>query len=467
MVDKKHLKRRRMVMDVEPTTNRTRNSIFYIDTPFDLNTLGPVPVPDSSGDEYEGESEDEREVEVDAELPSGPASEDENSWQIQEMERAGNKKRRRGDNQTRSYYTRSAAEPESNFESLSDGSYVSDRQSLRPSERPKREKRLRTGPLIEESDSEGLDEIPTEPEDNIPPIIAPTHQRVAVESWFTTSGLDGYRYFPQIKDLVVYSRTGHKQHSDRSQDYPILVDETLPDIILGRVLQIKTTIIQTFVVVNIKMAIYPTMEPVQISESNLSKISIEMLYEADKADFLFLWSDFDRSKTERWMIGDQCKLRTEKGLICATVSEIREQQDPWQKLALTLEDGEIRLASSWEICKPELDFRPIEYIDESEKQRLASILDSVIAQEDLTPFVVPINFDEFPSYLSIVAYPICVSLIRSRLENNYYRRTEQVVWEWELMCKNVNAFNKRSSYICKLCRASITPLKIELQGKQL
>ena len=61
-------------------------------------------------------------------------------------------------------------------------------------------------------------------------------------------------------------------------------------------------------------------------------------------------------------------------------------------------------------------------------------------------FLYPVNFTEHPDYYTIVGYPVAVTTIHNRLEEDHYRSIESVLWEIRQL--EINARVMKSSDIC-------------------
>jgi len=50
--------------------------------------------------------------------------------------------------------------------------------------------------------------------------------------------------------------------------------------------------------------------------------------------------------------------------------------------------------------------------------------DDVLKMKKAQLFIDQVDFNEYPEYCLYIAYPICLSIIRERLINGFYRRKE-------------------------------------------
>lgn len=59
---------------------------------------------------------------------------------------------------------------------------------------------------------------------------------------------------------------------------------------------------------------------------------------------------------------------------------------------------------------------------------------------------------------------MCIQLIRTRLLMSYYRQIDQVLWEWDLMCRNAKTFNGQGSDIYAMVENELEPIIRQLSG---
>lgn len=68
------------------------------------------------------------------------------------------------------------------------------------------------------------------------------------------------------------------------------------------------------------------------------------------------------------------------------------------------------------------------------------------------PFLVPVDLSRYPSYALIVEYPVDLSTIKARLENNFYRRITAAQFDVRYLATNAEKFNELHSVIVKHAR---------------
>lgn len=68
------------------------------------------------------------------------------------------------------------------------------------------------------------------------------------------------------------------------------------------------------------------------------------------------------------------------------------------------------------------------------------------------PFLVPVDINVYPTYAFIIEYPIDLSTIKARFENNFYRRLTAAQFDIRYLATNAEKFNERHSIIVKHAR---------------
>lgn len=89
---------------------------------------------------------------------------------------------------------------------------------------------------------------------------------------------------------------------------------------------------------------------------------------------------------------------------------------------------------------------------EGSTRRILRGLDSVMGLAIAEPFLVPVDLNEYPSYAMVVEYPIDLSTIKARFENNFYRRITSSQFDVRYLATNAEKFNKPHSIIVKRAR---------------
>lgn len=85
-------------------------------------------------------------------------------------------------------------------------------------------------------------------------------------------------------------------------------------------------------------------------------------------------------------------------------------------------------------------------------RRICEGLEQVMALAIAEPFLVPVDLSQYPTYAKIVEYPIDLSTIKARLENNFYRRITAAQFDARYLATNAEKFNEPHSIIVKHAR---------------
>ncbi|KAJ1912278.1 hypothetical protein IWQ60_009733 [Tieghemiomyces parasiticus] len=80
-------------------------------------------------------------------------------------------------------------------------------------------------------------------------------------------------------------------------------------------------------------------------------------------------------------------------------------------------------------------------------------------------FVEHVDFAAYPSYLSAVAYPMCLDSVSQRLVNKYYRRIEAVTFDINLIQTNANLFNEPQSAIARAASKLVKTFQSQLRER--
>jgi hypothetical protein len=66
---------------------------------------------------------------------------------------------------------------------------------------------------------------------------------------------------------------------------------------------------------------------------------------------------------------------------------------------------------------------------ETEIRRISEALEAVMSLAIAEPFNFPVDLTAYPEYMLDVEYPMDLTLIKSRLDNHFYRRIEAVLYD--------------------------------------
>jgi bromodomain and WD repeat domain-containing protein 1/3 len=65
------------------------------------------------------------------------------------------------------------------------------------------------------------------------------------------------------------------------------------------------------------------------------------------------------------------------------------------------------------------------------------------------PFNYPVDLTAYPEYMLDVEYPMDLSLVKARLDNRFYRRTDAIEYDLSFVYVNAASFNRPRSDIVK------------------
>ncbi|XP_048361765.1 PH-interacting protein [Sphaerodactylus townsendi] len=201
----------------------------------------------------------------------------------------------------------------------------------------------------------------------------------------------------------------------------------------------------------------------------------------DVIDFLVLRQQFDDARHRRWNIGDRFRSVIDDAWWFGTI----ESQEPlqldypdslFQCYNVCWDNGDTEKMSPWDMepipdnaVFPEelgtsvpltnaesraLIYKPLDgewgsRTRDDECERIISGINQLMTLDIASPFVAPVDFQAYPMYCTVVAYPTDLSTIKQRLENRFYRRLSSLMWEVRYIEYNTRTFNEPGSPIVK------------------
>jgi len=84
-----------------------------------------------------------------------------------------------------------------------------------------------------------------------------------------------------------------------------------------------------------------------------------------------------------------------------------------------------------------------------ECQKFLERIEQVMALSVAEPFSAPVDLNHYPSYALLIAYPIDLTTIKTRLENRFYRSIQALQFDVRYVASNAEKFNQRKSQIVK------------------
>jgi bromodomain and WD repeat domain-containing protein 1/3 len=73
---------------------------------------------------------------------------------------------------------------------------------------------------------------------------------------------------------------------------------------------------------------------------------------------------------------------------------------------------------------------------DSECQRIAEALEAIMSLAIAEPFNYPVDTTIYQDYIFDVEYPVDLTLVKSRVENHFYRRIEAILFDLKFLYEN-------------------------------
>ncbi|KAB0802050.1 hypothetical protein PPYR_04236 [Photinus pyralis] len=293
-------------------------------------------------------------------------------------------------------------------------------------------------------------------------------------------------YFPQMGDEIVYFTQGHQMYVEAVRTKSVY--ETNPKDLPWSKMEFKD---HEFVkVVGIKYEIRPPRLcclklALLDSESRLTGNIFTIKYHdmADVLDFLVLKQTYDAAISRTWNAGDRFRCMIDDcWWMGKIVSKSPLSADSPNSLFMSYEiqwdSEEFERMSSWDLEPiredrlPENMGDPVKVLPEeiqnilyrpqaeewphgdreSACKKICEGLEKVMGLAIAEPFLAPVDLSQYPTYAYIVEYPIDLSTIKARLENNFYRRITAAQFDVRYLATNAEKFNEPHSIIVKRAR---------------
>ena len=130
-----------------------------------------------------------------------------------------------------------------------------------------------------------------------------------------------------------------------------------------------------------------------------------------------------------------------EGKVMAVKGNPRDR--PWRCYVVGGWPGESDEAfSPWELARPGEHWpESRECIEEAARMDLQEHVDELIAEPRWQLFLEPVDEELYPDYCNVIAYPVCLRLIRDRLSLGYYRRLQSLLYDISFLYSNAYAYN--------------------------
>ena len=308
-------------------------------------------------------------------------------------------------------------------------------------------------------------------------------------SWLAESIPKKSPYFPQMGDEVMYFKQGHMGYIGlvtKRKCYKLNMKEQQwkDRSDLGSVELVK--------VVGMKYELRPPrlcclkLAVINQSTNQLTgqKFSIKYHDMEDVVDFLVLRHIYDASINVTWTAGDRYRCQIEDNwwygtvlgvsafdptvpespflsIMCLWDSGEEERLSPWDLDMIPEDDhGQEKVDKQIPVTKEEIERHIYQPLSEewrgldskAECERISRGLGELMALAHAENFNYPVDLTAFPDYMLEIDYPMDFSLIKSRLDNHFYRRLTAVQFDVRYIATNAECYNRPKTEIVKCAR---------------
>ena len=118
------------------------------------------------------------------------------------------------------------------------------------------------------------------------------------------------------------------------------------------------------------------------------------------------------------------------------------------------------------IYQPQLDeWRGLD--SKAECQRITRGLEELMSLAHAENFNYPVDLTAFPDYMLEIEYPMDFSLIKNRLDNNFYRRSTAIQFDVRYIATNAECYNRPKTEIVKCARILTDLVLMIIQNKKI
>ncbi|XP_050237494.1 uncharacterized protein LOC126687133 isoform X2 [Mercurialis annua] len=281
-------------------------------------------------------------------------------------------------------------------------------------------------------------------------------------SWLTLSKLEGgYRYIPQLGDEVVYFRQGHQQYIQSATSSQKCVPWSSNK---GYVSAVEICSVESLEYdtgpggdscCNIRLRFVSPSSGVFGQEFDLTLPEL-----LDFPDFIIEKAWYDATIGRNWMCGDNCQVwwRYDNGeggrwWECTIISSKAKSEEfpdsPWERYNVKYNNdfSEQHWHCPWELHDPEMPWEhPI--IDFEIREKLLSSFEKLelsgSRKKDSYGIRALNENSQKLEFFNRYPVPLCPEIIRSRVENNYYRTVEAVKHDVNVMMNNARSYFARN-----------------------
>ncbi|OBZ82314.1 Bromodomain and WD repeat-containing protein 1 [Choanephora cucurbitarum] len=290
--------------------------------------------------------------------------------------------------------------------------------------------------------------------------------------WITTTERSLVKYLPQLGDRVAILTEGYKEYLKVSELKSLFdhhrIDRHEP-VLFAKVSQIQWQVgppaycklkLSMFELANPQQVVHQQADPVWTTLNRDE--TIEYTDEDGSPEFIVLWERFRASMTifKTLKQGQRVDALYDEGQYTGTIAYCNANSmnwkragmpSPWAYYHVIWDDpgSNAEDLCPWELVPSGEDFRSHYDVQPSltvaQIQRARDVIEWLSNTDDFFLYVQQVNYHDYPAYLSVIAYPICLDMVRERLENNFYRSIEGLMDDVELIKKNAQKYNADSS----------------------
>ncbi|KAI8059122.1 hypothetical protein BC940DRAFT_372111 [Gongronella butleri] len=206
---------------------------------------------------------------------------------------------------------------------------------------------------------------------------------------------------------------------------------------------------------------------VNLNGAQKSEITIDYCDEDGSPEFIVLWHRFHASMRIFFGPNDlhsRVDAMYDVGKYSGRVSTINQNtmewpraksRSPWACYHIIWDDDKSppEDLSPWEVVPENEDFNEWYAVPSSLTQaqikRANDIIDYLVAVDDFLLYVHPVDYRMYSDYLTKVAYPICLEMVRERLNNGFYRQVDALIDDVNLIRKDAQRYNHAASAAAK------------------
>ncbi|KAI8822580.1 uncharacterized protein EV422DRAFT_405161 [Fimicolochytrium jonesii] len=261
-------------------------------------------------------------------------------------------------------------------------------------------------------------------------------------AWVSTTDSKRSPYLPQIGDFVAYVKQGHIDFVKQAVDEGYKVDcppgEHRGEVVYGVVdklyfspgepvkctlsLHVHDEEVRSFGPVPDRRRLTP------VAKGGRKDILKVQFWDLDGiTDFILLFEHYRDAVLEDWEEGAAVIVDYPDKPYDGRIQAIYPRESPWNKYLIRWDEGGEPLAvCPWELRKldAELEDVPPERLSGDDMQRVCDIIDNWKSRDGMEFFLNEVDYETYPSYLTMIAYPMFVDLIRDRIRGGFYRRLE-------------------------------------------